>query len=401
MTGCFPEYAALPVRRVVGLMSGTSADGVDVAVCEIAGSGRSTRLRLLHALTLPYPDDVRAEVLAVALPPDGTVDRLCRLNYVLGDFFAEAALAGIGAAGLAPGDVHLIASHGQTVHHLPDPGGPGAPRTGARWAVRSTLQTGEPAVIARRTGILTVANFRAGDVAAGGQGAPLAPYADWVLLADGAADRAVQNVGGIGNVTWLPAGAGLEQVIAFDTGPGNMLIDGAVRRFTAGRQQCDVGGAWAAAGTPHPGLLSRLLALSFFSQPPPRSTGRELFGDAFLDGVLTDAAGLGLSEADVLATLTAFTAVSIADAYRRWLPRLPAEVILGGGGVHNLTLRRMLAAELAGARIRTHGDLGIPDDAKEAIAFAILGNEALLGVPANVPGATGGQLAVLGQVAFP
>lgn len=395
MTACFPEYAALPVRRVVGLMSGTSADGVDVAVCEISGSGRSTRLRLLHALTMPYPGDVRAEVLAVALPPAGTVDRLCRLNYVLGDFFAEAALVGIGAAGLAPGDVHLVASHGQTVHHLPEPEGQG------RWAVRSTLQIGEPAVIARRTGSLTVANFRAGDVAAGGQGAPLVPYADWVLLSDANTDRAVQNVGGIANVTWLPAGAGLDQVIAFDTGPGNMLIDGAVRRFTAGRQQCDAGGAWAAAGTPHLGLLSRLMALSFFSQPPPRSTGRELFGDAFLDRVLADAAGLGLSEADVLATLTAFTAVSIADAYRRWLPRLPAEIILGGGGVHNLTLRRLLAAELPGAGIRTHGDLGIPDDAKEAVAFAILGNEALLGVPANVPGATGGRPAVLGQVAFP
>ncbi len=389
----FPEYAALPTRRVVGLMSGTSVDGVDAATCEVSGSGQGTCVRLLHADTYPYPPEVRAEVLAVSAPPAGTVDRVCRLHYVLGEVFAQAALLSLVAAGLEPEQVHLIASHGQTIHHQPDADGPGG------WKVRATLQIGEPAVIARRTGILTVANFRAGDIAAGGQGAPLVPYADWVLFGDRQMARAVQNVGGIGNVTYLPAGAGIEGVMAFDTGPGNMLVDGAVRRFTAGALQFDAAGAWAAAGRPDADLLAWLLGHPFLSQPPPRSTGREMFGEAFLDETLARAASL--SQADVLATLTAFTAHSIAGAYQRWLPALPAEVILGGGGTHNRTLRGMLADALPGVRLRSHSEFGIPDDAKEAVAFAILGNETLLGVPANVSGATGGTPAVLGQVAFP
>jgi anhydro-N-acetylmuramic acid kinase len=395
VSGHFPDYARRPVRHVVGLMSGTSADGVDAAVCAISGSGKSTQVRLLHFTCQPYDAEVRAEVLAVSQPPAGTVDRLCRLHYVLGEVFAQAALAALRGAGLSPADAHLIASHGQTVHHLPaaDPLG--------RWLARSTLQLGEPAVIAQRTGVLTVANFRAADIAAGGQGAPLVPYADWVLLGDPQHDRAVQNIGGIANVTFLPAGGSLAEVVAFDTGPGNMLLDGAVRHFSGGARSYDTGGALAATGTPHPELLAWLMAHPFLAQPPPRSTGREAFGSEYLAAILAQAAARRLSEPDLLATLTAFTAASIADAYRRWLPRLPAEVILGGGGTHNATLRRMLAAALPGVALRTHADFGIPDDAKEAIAFALLGNEALLGVPANVPGATGARPAILGQICFP
>lgn len=395
MTGCFPHYASLPTRRVVGLMSGTSADGIDAALCEISGSGRNARVRLLHAETVPYPPEIRAEVLALSTPGDVCLSRLCRLDSILGQLFADAALKAIAAAGLQPDAIHLIASHGQTLCHLPEPGGPG------EWRVRATLQIAEPAVIARRTGILTVANFRAADLAAGGQGAPLVPYADWVLFTDPGRDRAVQNIGGIANVTYLPAGATLAEVQAFDTGPGNMLIDGAVRRFTAGAESCDRGGARAAAGRVDPGLLAWLMSHPFLSQPPPRSTGREAYGEEFLSQVLARAASRGLGEAEILATLTAYTATSIADAYRRWLPRLPEEMILGGGGVHNATLLRMIADELPTVRLRTHAEFGVPDDAKEALAFALLGNEALLGVPANVPGATGGQPAILGQVAFP
>lgn len=395
MSGYFPEYAARATRRVVGLMSGTSADGIDAAVCEISGSGRQTRVRLLHAHTAPYPEALRTEVLAVSLPPGGTVDRLCRVNYAVGEVFAGAALHAIHAAGLQPADLQLIASHGQTVHHLPD----AAPL--AALPTRSTLQLGEPAVIAQRTGILTVANFRAADIAAGGQGAPLVPYADWVLFGDGACDRAVQNIGGIGNVTFLPAGGGLDAVIAFDTGPGNMLIDAAVAHLTGGRQQCDTGGEWATTGQPDARLLAWLLQHPFLAQPPPRSTGREAFGATFFARALEEAGRLALTEADLLATLTAFTVETIAGAYRRWLPRVPREVILGGGGVHNHTLRALLADALPEVRWRTHAEFGIPDDAKEAVAFAILGNETLLGVPANVPGATGARPAVLGQVAFP
>ncbi|HLK59931.1 MAG TPA: anhydro-N-acetylmuramic acid kinase, partial [Chthonomonadaceae bacterium] len=309
-----------------------------------------------------------------------------------------AARAVAALAGIALETVDAIASHGQTVWHQPHPlmvGGGTA--TG-------TLQLGEPTVIAARTGCLVVADFRAADMALGGQGAPLAPFADYALFAHPTETRAVQNLGGIGNVTLLPAGRPPEGVLAFDTGPGNMVLDELTRRLTRGRSRFDAEGQIAARGSVHAELLREYLAHAYFDRPPPKSTGREEFGAVFAAGFLKAAKRVGLSPADTLATATALTAESIARAYRDFLlPRGPiSTVILGGGGVHNLTLVRMLEARLAPARLTTHAAFGLPDDAKEAVAFGLLAYETLHGRPANLPSATGASdRAILGKIVLP
>jgi anhydro-N-acetylmuramic acid kinase len=250
---------------------------------------------------------------------------------------------------------------------------------------------GEPAVIAERTGCTVIADFRPRDMAAGGQGAPLVPFVDFLLFSEPGVTRAVQNLGGIGNVTYLRAGGTAAEVLAFDTGPGNMTLDAAVRRVTDGQQAADLEGRLARMGRVIPELLAELLADPYLAQPPPKSTGRERYGEPFV-AALWDR---GVRGADLIATLTAFTAASIADAYRRWLPGPVDEVILGGGGARNPVLVERLTAALAPAQVRRHADLGIPDDAKEAIAFALLGYETLHGRPANLPSATGASHSVL------
>lgn len=373
----------------IGLISGTSADGIDAAL--VAIEGEPPKARLLSFRTNPYPDEAREELFALFRQEAGSVARLCRLNFLLGELFAEAALAVARDAGVPMAEVGFIASHGQTVWHQP------APETVAGRAVRSTLQIGEPCVIAERTGVTVVADFRPRDMAAGGEGAPLVPYVDFLLFADPQLSRAVQNIGGIGNVTFLPAGAAPEQVIAFDTGPGNMAIDAAAARVTGGAQAQDTDGRLARAGRADAALLAELLADPYLHQPPPKSTGRERYGEPFVQ-TLSERGHRG---PDLLATLTAFTAASIADAYARWLaPVAPVdEVILGGGGAHNPVLVEHLRARLAPARLRMPEEFGIPADAKEAIAFALLGHATLQGRPANLPAATGAKHAVvLGKI---
>jgi anhydro-N-acetylmuramic acid kinase len=370
-------------------MSGTSADGIDAALVEIADAEGepAPRPRLLAFRTEPYPSEVREALFALFRQEAGAVARLCFLNFVIGELFAEAALAVAREGGVPIGDVTFIASHGQTVWHQPEP------LALAHRATRATLQIGEPCVIAERTGVTVVADFRPRDVAAGGEGAPLAPYMDALLLRSPDKTRAVQNLGGIGNVTYLPAGEGTDSVIAFDTGPGNMAIDAAAARVTGGAQAQDTGGLLARAGRVDAALLAELLADPFLQQPPPRTTGRERYGEPFVDTLWQR----GCQGPDLVATLTAFTAASIADSYDRFLlPRGPIdEVILGGGGVHNPALLEELRRRLAPARIRTHADFGIPDDAKEAIAFTLLGYATLLGRPSNLPAATGASRPVL------
>jgi len=427
---------------VVGLMSGTSADGTDAAVVELAGAPPALGWKLLKHVAVPHPPDLRAEIFAAFRPETGAVDRLCRLNFSLGRAFADAALAAIAAAGLRPEQVDLIGSHGQTVWHIP--AGPHA----------STLQLGEPAVIAERTGITTVSNFRTRDMAAGGQGAPLVPYLDQLLFAHPTLARAVQNIGGIANVTYLwpgsaaaghaeradgstpvaaspqrsispqvedalsaetlrplanvsprltfvetPAQGDDPAVIAFDTGPGNMLIDDAAGRATGGAWAYDRDGALAAQGRVDEALLGEWLAEPYFRLPPPKTTGRELFGTQFGAAAWERACAAGLSAADIVASLTAFTARSIAQAYRDFLPRPPDEVIVSGGGARNPALMARLRAELPAARVVTSDELGLPGDAKEAFAFAVLAYETWHGRPGNLPAATGAQRAVvLGSV---
>ena len=244
-------------RKVVGLMSGTSADGVDAALVEIAGCGLDTNFSLIEFITYPFPENIQERVLQMFQPASCSVEDVCEMNFVLGNVFAQAALAVIKSAGLEASEVDLIGSHGQTICHLPDR------------PVRSTLQIGEPAVIAYQTGIVTVGDFRVADVAAGGQGAPLVPYVDFLLLRDDKVSRAVQNIGGISNVTVLPAGGSREDVLAFDTGPGNMMIDETVRLITDGQKSYDRDGEMASKGKPNRHLLQKLLSHPFVSRQPP------------------------------------------------------------------------------------------------------------------------------------
>jgi anhydro-N-acetylmuramic acid kinase len=382
---------------IIGLMSGTSADGIDAALTEIIGEGRQTRIALRHFLCLSHSPSMRDAILRLCDPRTATVPDLCVLHFALGERFAEAAQAVADAAGISLAQVDAIASHGQTVWHQP------SPLAIADTAARGTLQIGSPAVIAARTGCTVISDFRSADMAFGGQGAPLVPYADWLLFASDAENRAVQNIGGIANVTFLPKNATLESVIAFDTGPGNMLIDGLARALSGGARQYDEGGALAAQGLTQETLLRRLMdaCRDYLDAPIPKTTGRERFGEPFLAQLLSQIRAERISDADALATVTAFTAETIAHAYRVWLtPQGGVQsVIVGGGGVHNATLMRMLQERLAPARLTTHAEFGISDDAKEAVAFALLGYETLRGQPANVPKATGAtRPAILGSI---
>jgi anhydro-N-acetylmuramic acid kinase len=316
------------------------------------------------------------------------------MNFEIGRLFAAAALDLTRRCGLRREQVDLIASHGQTVCHLP----PGERSPGA------TLQIGEPAVIADVTGIPVVADFRPQDVAAGGQGAPLVAYADYALFRHPEKTRAIQNIGGIANVTLIPAGGGIDEVIAFDTGPGNMIIDALVTAITRGEKAFDEHGALSGLGRVDEGLLSWLMQHEFVSRRPPKSTGREDFGAEFVGNLLAKAEAEDVSAEDLLATAVAFTAASIVSNYKDFLllEHKIDEVILGGGGSYNTTLRRMLQERLAGTPVFLHEDFGIPGGAKEALAFAILGNETMLGRPANVPGATGARRSVvLGKIVPP
>jgi len=376
--------------RVIGLMSGTSADGVDAAMADVPASGRG--VRLLAFRTVPYPPRVRRMVLDLSGPGGGTVDALCHANAVLGERFAEAAVRLAEEAAIPLGQVDLIGSHGQTVCHLPR-----GRRAGGR-VIRSTLQIGEPCVIAERTGVTTVADFRPRDMAAGGQGAPLVPYADFLLFGHRRLSRVVCNIGGIANITYLPAGGGPDAILAFDTGPGNMVMDALVQRMTAGRRAFDRGGRRARAGRVHDGLLAELLRHPFLRRRPPKSTGREEFGEAFAEGLLARGAALGLDGNDLVATAAAFTARAIARACRR-LPGRVDETILCGGGARNPALTEPLGRALAPAPVRPMDELGLDADAKEAVSFALLAAATIRGQTSNVPSATGAaRPVVLGKI---
>ena len=281
--------AALAARhslRVAGLMSGTSADGVDAAVVDISRSGAE----MLAFETFPYPPRLRKEILALSDPATSNVSDVCHMNFVLGEIFADAVIALARRSRIALGGIDLIGSHGQTIHHMPA----GRPAGRGRRKVRSTLQIAEPSVIAERTGITTVADFRPRDVAAGGQGAPLVPFADYFLFRHPRHNRAIQNIGGIANVTYLPAGGGLDDVVAFDTGPGNMLIDRLTHLVTKGRQTCDVAGRLAGKGMVDARLLRRLMRHPFLARRPPKTTGREMFGAAMADALYAGARADGI-----------------------------------------------------------------------------------------------------------
>ena len=375
--------------RVAGLMSGTSADGVDVTVVDIAGRA----VDLVAFDVFAFRPSLRQAILALCRPESATLPDICHYNHVLGEVFADAVIELCRKRKISRRSIDLIGSHGQTIFHHPQ-----GTRYGGR-TVRSTLQIGEPAVIAQRTGITTVADFRPRDMAAGGQGAPLVPYADYVLFQHRTRSRVVQNIGGIANVTFLPRGGRTEDVVAFDTGPGNMVIDAVMRQITRGRRRYDRDGRMAARGNVNRGLLKEMLRHPFLRRRPPKSTGREQFGEFYSEWFHREAQHRGLAPEDMIATATAFTAATIAQAYRKFLPERPDEVILCGGGARNATLVSMLQEQLRGVMIRSTNEFGIDVDAKEAVSFAILALTTLKGVANNVPSATGADgPVVLGKI---
>ena len=379
-------------RRVIGLMSGTSADGVDAALVEV---GRlESGVRLIGFSGLPYPRELRKEILEVSEARSVNVERICRLHVILGEWFARSAFEVCRTAGVAMSGVDLIGSHGQTVHHLPDA------YSGFGVTTRSSFQIADPSVIAERTGVTTVADFRARDMAAGGQGAPLVPVVDYLLFRSVSEGRVLLNIGGISNVTVLPAGCCADDVMAFDTGPGNMLMDALAGVITGGRLACDENGLYAASGNVSDSLLAELMRHPFLKEAPPKSTGREAFGATLVRDVL---AWRGrLSGEDLVATATAFTARSIADALTRFvLPVIPvARMAVSGGGARNPVLMEMLRGALPCVDICESDALGVPSEAKEAIAFAVLANATVEGRTGNLPAATGASgSVVLGVVA--
>ena len=372
----------LSAMRVIGLMSGTSADGVDAALVEWPDSSEARPFRLLAAREDPHDRELQQRIHALAageLAAGAMLAELAALHAVLGERFAQAAIAVARDAGLEIGDVDAVASHGQTVAHHPELG--------------ASLQIGCAARIAERTGLPVVADFRARDIAAGGQGAPLAPFFHLAAFAEPGEARVALNLGGIANVTWLPASGDPDAVIAFDTGPANSLIDGVVQIASGGAERFDRDGVRSARGAVDPALLGRLLDDVYLAASPPKSTGRERYGRAAAQTLVADWGERPLD--DLVATLAAFTVESVARACRDHLPAVPARLVVGGGGVRNPVLLSGLAARLPECRVESFDALGVPADAAEAMAFSLLGRNALLGLPNHLPATTGAARRVL------
>ena len=374
--------------RVAGIMSGTTLDGIDVAVVDIDGRGYTKKIEVIGALATPYPKAVREALLGVsnAMTHTATVSRL---NVLLGELYAEAFLATCKKRAIAPDSVALIGCHGQTIYHEGEP----CDYLGRRFS--NTLQIGEGAVIAERTGIDTVTNFRERDIAAGGKGAPLVPYADYVLFRDARRGRVALNIGGIANLTAIPAKAKPTDIIAFDTGPGNMIMDALVSKLTFGAQSYDKSGAIAANGVIHEALLKGMLGDRYFTLTPPKTTGREQYGAEFVTGLIAT----GVSLVDLIATATEFTARSIALGIEQ-LRGTFHDLISAGGGCHNKVLMRRLQQLLPAMKVMTSKKVGIHPDSKEAVAFAVLAYQTRHGLDGNLPSATGARhAAILGKLA--
>jgi anhydro-N-acetylmuramic acid kinase len=374
--------------KVIGLMSGTSVDGIDAALVEISGTTLDLRVELLAGETYPYPDNLRSQILAVCGGEKLSMQELAELDDGIARCFGRAANEI--QANQSPAS--LIGSHGQTVFHRPT----------SSETMGYSLQLGRGELIASIAQIATIDNFRAADIAAGGQGAPLVPKTDAYLLGHPLEHRCVQNIGGIGNVTYLPPHSQPnweDKVCGWDTGPGNSLLDLAVTQLSQGKLTFDRDGAWAATGKVCQPLVQKWLEQDYFLSPPPKSTGRELFGVDYLQNCIADGAAYQLAPADLLATLADLTASSIADSYRRFLPQLPDLVLLCGGGSRNLYLHQRLQHHLPNTQIATTDDAGVNGDYKEAIAFAVLAYWRYREIPGNLPTVTGAkQQMLLGDV---
>ncbi|WP_426195450.1 anhydro-N-acetylmuramic acid kinase [Massilia sp. DWR3-1-1] len=394
------RIAAKPVRRIVGLMSGTSLDGLDIALCELAGSGSATRVAVLKFTTVPYDAEVKARVRAVFAKPQVDFPLLAMLNEWIGQLHADMVVATLAEWGIAPAEVDLIASHGQTVMHAPKAlhGRPGYGN--------ATLQIGDGDQIAVRTGIITIADFRQKHIAGGGEGAPLAVYGDYYILGKAGENRILMNMGGIANFTFLPASMDPHAVFVTDTGPGNTLLDAFTRRFYPALD-FDRDAAIATRGTVSPALLQALLGNAFFREPFPKTTGPELFNVEYVLDAQAASNTAELAPEDVLATLTRFSAETIAAAVLAATGAASAEpgaapfdVYMSGGGTHNPLLVRMLA-ELLPYRFHSTDVLGILGDAKEAVLFAVLANETVAGGTADFGQRLGVPSVTMGKISLP
>jgi anhydro-N-acetylmuramic acid kinase len=380
---------------VIGMMSGTSADGIDVALAELRGAPPRLRSKLLRHASRRMPGVLRTEVLRIAEGGACTAGEISQLNFRLGMAFADAAVSACREFRVSLSRVKLIGSHGQTIFHQGRP----VPFLGR--ATASTMQIGEPAVIAARTGVTTVGDFRVADMAVEGQGAPLVPYADHLLYGDEKIGRVSLNLGGIGNVTVLPAGAKPGQVVAFDTGPGNMLMDALVWHFTRRKQKYDRGARLARQGQVNEPLLKELLRDPYLKLGPPKSTGREYYGRAYFQELLRLGKKHRAGPNDLIRTTTEFTVASVVDALKRFVLRKTKiqQLIVSGGGARNPLVLAQLTALLTPVEVVTSSKLGVPEDAKEAYAFAILAYETWNRRAGNLPSATGAEREmVLGKI---
>jgi anhydro-N-acetylmuramic acid kinase len=386
------DYRSRPERLVIGLMTGTSADAVDAVLVRLKGEGLAATHEVVAELETPLEDELRTEILAVAAATSIEPERLMRLDCELAETYAEAVRELAEQGGVKLSDISAIGSHGQTVRHLPRSAAAGR---------ALTLQLGSAATLAERTGVCVVTDFRRRDTAAGGEGAPLVPIADFWLFRSERESRVLLNLGGMANVTWLKKGGSLADVLAFDTGPGNAVLDGLVRAGTRGLARHDESGGLAASGRAHEGLLEELLADPFFAAPPPRSTGRERFGEHYAERLADLGEEMGLSLEDTLATAVELTAASIERALQDYVtPHGKVDALYAsGGGVRNVTLMMALRRRLDGIRVDRLDELGVSASIKEALAFAFLAHLTLCGEPGNVPGATGARHpVVLGSI---
>jgi len=378
-------------RLVAGLMSGTSLDGIDAVLLRVRGTGLATKFTQLGYLERPYPARLRAMLLRNSQPATSRVDEIARLNVLLGELYAETVHALVRSSGLKLSALDAIGSHGQTIHHLPRPH-----RMLGR-SIRATLQIGDPSVLAALTGVTTVGDFRIADMAVGGQGAPLVPYIDWMLFRSPRRNRVMLNIGGIANITVLPRGCAADQVLAFDTGPGNMVVDTLMHEFFG--KPFDTHGRTAASGAVSLDLFRWMARHPYLKARPPKSTGREEFGREFVETLMHH--GRGYDREDIVATASQFTAFAVHDAYKRFVRKrmVADEVIVSGGGARNRFFLEELQRYFSEASICTVAEFGIAPEAKEAVCFALLANETLAGRPANLPSVTGARRQIiLGKV---
>lgn len=382
---------------VLGLMSGTSADGIDVALARISGAPLHLNAKLLGHTSTKFPPAVRKEILRIAEQQPISSGDLSQLNFRLGQIYADAVLSACKKFRVPPKRIDLIGNHGQTIFHQ------GQPTKYFGRPTASTLQIGDGSVIAALTGITTVADFRPADIALGGQGAPLVPYADYLFYRHPKIGRVSLNLGGIANITVIPASAKPSQVFAFDTGPANMLIDALVHHFTRGRKRFDANAQLASQGHNFPRLLNELMRDPYLKLPPPKSTGREYYGRAYVQELLVLGRRHRAKPNDLIRTATIFTALSIVDALNRFVLRKNKihQLIVSGGGANNPLILAQISAALSNIEVIASSRLGIPTDAKEAFAFALLAYETFHARPSNLPTATGARgPAILGKISY-